>query len=95
MERKLVHADETREWWRYAITCGGQSFMQVVYGDRNGHIYSYVVRLSIEEHGGYRFEVMRPLLMTEDRQFGSLDDAIAVGEALIRQAPLHDSSGPA
>ena len=93
MERKLVHADETREWWRYAITYGGQSFMQVVYVARDGHMYSYVVRLSIEEHGGYSLQVMHPLLRPEDRQFGSVDDAIAAGEALIRQTELPDSSG--
>src|SRR5437762_6071578 len=91
MEREVLQADEARSSWRYRITRGGKAFIQAVYTGGDGHLYSYVLRCSPEEHGGHLLIVLYPLLKPGDREFTSVDEAIVVGDSLIRQSVLNDA----
>jgi hypothetical protein len=94
MERHILQADEARRYWRYRIAHGGQTFIQTVYAGGDGHLYSYVLRCSPEEHGGRQGQMLHPLLKPGDREFATIDDAIAVGDSLIRQSALNDAPDP-
>ena len=84
MERSILQADEGRRYWRYRVVHAGQRYIQTVYAGGDGRLSS-VLQRSQEERGGHELTVLSTLLRPGEREFGSVDEAVAAGESLIRR----------
>jgi hypothetical protein len=96
MNRQLTNFDEASGWWRYIIEYRGETFIQVVQrSPETGQLDTWAGRLSYIPEGDDEWhEVLHMLRWSGEPYPTTLDEAIEMGDALIRQWEPGDPPAP-